>query len=81
MVVRHQGGNNAGHSIVIEGKRYALNLVPSGIFEPNVVNVLANGMVINIKALLEELRKLEEAGITNYQLKISDRAHVVMPYH
>ena len=81
MVVRHQGGNNAGHSIVIEGKRYALNLVLSGIFSPKVVNVLANGMVINIKALLTELKTLEEAGITDYKLAISDRAHVVMPYH
>lgn len=81
MVVRHQGGNNAGHSIVIEGIRYALHLIPSGIFDPKVKNVMANGMVINPIALLEELALLEEQGIKDYQLYISDRAHVVMPYH
>ena len=81
VVIRHQGGNNAGHSIVIDGVRYALNLIPSGIFQPHIKNVLANGMVINIKALLAELKALEEQGITDYQLFISDRAHVVMPYH
>jgi len=81
MVVRHQGGNNAGHSIVIDGKRYALHLIPSGIFEPKIKNVMANGMVINPIALLEELAQLEKEGITDYQLYISDRAHMVMPYH
>ncbi len=81
MVVRHQGGNNAGHSIVIDGVRYALHLIPSGIFDPRVKNVMANGMVINPIALLDELAKLEEQGIKDYQLYISDRAHVVMPYH
>ncbi len=81
MVVRHQGGNNAGHSIVIEGKRYALHLIPSGIFDPKVKNVMANGMVINPVALLEELALLEKQGVKDYQLYISDRAHVVMPYH
>ncbi len=81
MVVRHQGGNNAGHSIVIEGKRYALHLIPSGIFDPEVKNVMANGMVINPIALIEELTLLEEQGVKDYQLFISDRAHVVMPYH
>ncbi len=81
MVVRHQGGNNAGHSIVIEGKRYALHLIPSGIFNSNVKNVMANGMVINPIAMLEELELLEKQGVTNYQLFISDRAHILMPYH
>ncbi len=81
MVVRHQGGNNAGHSIVIDGERYALHLIPSGIFDPSVKNVMANGMVINPVALLEELALLESQGIKDYQLFISDRAHIVMPYH
>lgn len=81
MVVRHQGGNNAGHSIVIEGVRYALHLIPSGIFDPSVKNVMANGMVINPIALLDELELLESQGVKDYQLFISDRAHVVMPYH
>ncbi len=81
MVVRHQGGNNAGHSIVIEGKRYALHLIPSGIFNPNIKNVMANGMVINPIAMLEELSILEKQGVKDYQLYISDRAHILMPYH
>ena len=81
MVVRYQGGNNAGHSIVIDNDRYALHLVPSGIFDPTVKNVMANGMVIDPISLLEELSILEKQGIKNYQLFISDRAHMVMPYH
>jgi len=81
MVVRSQGGNNAGHSIVINNKRYALKLVPSGIFNPNTVNVIANGVVVNLKALDEELETLKSQGITKYKLYISDRANLLMPYH
>lgn len=81
VVVRYQGGNNAGHTIKFDGKKYALHLIPSGIFNPRIKNVMANGMVINPKALFEELKKLEKEGITDYQLYISDRAHVVLPYH
>lgn len=78
LVVRYQGGNNAGHTIVIEGIKYALHTIPSGILSPKIKNVLANGMVINPKALLEELDKLKDR---TYQLYISDRAHIIMPYH
>ncbi|BDU67681.1 MAG: adenylosuccinate synthetase [Candidatus Tyloplasma litorale] len=81
MVVRHQGGNNAGHSISIDGKKYSLHLIPSGIFNPSVKNVMANGMVIDPLALVKELEILESQGIKDYQLFISDRAHVLMPYH
>lgn len=81
VVVRYQGGNNAGHTIVFGGEKYALHLIPSGIFNPDTKNVLANGMVINLKAFFEELNMLESRNITNYQLYISDRAHVIMPYH
>ncbi len=81
VVVRYQGGNNAGHTIVFNGEKYALHLIPSGIFNPKTKNVLANGMVINLKAFFEELNMLEGRGITNYQLYVSDRAHVIMPYH
>ncbi len=81
VVVRYQGGNNAGHTIVFNGEKYALHLIPSGIFNPKTKNVLANGMVINLKAFFEELNMLEGRGITNYQLFVSDRAHVIMPYH
>ena len=81
VVVRYQGGNNAGHTITFGGQRYALQSIPSGIFSPKIKNVMANGMVINPKAVLDELQKLREMGITDYQLFISDRASVVMPYH
>ena len=81
VVVRSQGGNNAGHTILFNGNKHALHLIPSGIFNPNIINIMANGMVINPKALLEELNILKNKGITKYQLYISNRAHVVMPYH
>lgn len=81
VVVRSQGGNNAGHTITFDGKKYALRSIPSGIFNPKIKNVMANGMVINPKQMLEELEGLRERGITEYQLFISNRAHVVMPYH
>ncbi len=81
VVVRFQGGNNAGHTIVFGGQKYALHLIPSGIFNPKTKNVLANGMVINPSAFVEELNMLETKGVTDYQLYVSDRAHVIMPYH
>ena len=81
VVVRSQGGNNAGHTIMIDGEKYALRSIPSGIFNPRIKNVMANGMVIDPKQMLEELHGLEERGIKDYQLFISNRAHVVLPYH
>ena len=81
MVVRYQGGNNAGHSVMFDGKKYSLQSIPSGIFNPSTVNVMANGMVINPVSLISELDKLEKEGITDYQLYISDRAAMVMPWH
>ena len=81
VVVRSQGGNNAGHTINFDGEKYALRSIPSGIFNPKIKNVMANGMVINPKQALEELANLEARGITNYQLFISNRAHIVLPYH
>ena len=81
VVVRSQGGNNAGHTILFNGNKYALHLLPSGIFNPNIINIMANGMVINPAALLKEIEILKEKGITDFKLYISDRAHIVMPYH
>lgn len=81
VVVRYQGGNNAGHTIVFDNKKYALKHIPSGIFNPKTINIMAQGMVINPKMLLEEISELESKGITKYKLYISDRAHVIMPYH
>ncbi|MCK5867636.1 MAG: adenylosuccinate synthase, partial [Mycoplasmataceae bacterium] len=81
IVVRYQGGNNAGHTIEFDGNRYALRHIPSGVFNPKTKNILAQGMVINPKMLLEEIEDLKEKGITDFQILISDRAHVIMPYH
>lgn len=81
VVVRYQGGNNAGHTINFDGKKFALQSTPSGIFNPHIKNVMANGMVINPKALLDELARLADQGVVDFQLAISDRATVVMPYH
>ena len=81
MVVRYQGGNNAGHTVVFDGHKYSLQSIPSGIFNPATVNVMANGMVINPVSVVAELKKLHDQGITDYQLRISDRAAMVMPWH
>lgn len=81
VVVRFQGGNNAGHTILFNNNKFALSLVPSGIFSPLIKNVIANGCVVNVKSLVNELHALEERGIKEYQLYISDKAQVVLPYH
>lgn len=81
MIVRYQGGNNAGHTIAFNGKTYKLQLIPSGIFEPQKINVIGNGVVVNPKALLGELQMLKDAGVTPLNLKISSRAHLILPYH
>lgn len=81
VVVRYQGGNNAGHTITFGGNKYALQSIPSGVFNPSIKNIMANGMVINPKAALAELNGLKERGITDFQLHMSDRAAVIMPYH
>ena len=81
VVVRSQGGNNAGHTITINNEKFALRSIPSGIFNPHIKNILASGMVINPKQMLEELHGLEARGITKYNLYISNRAHIVLPYH
>lgn len=81
LIVRFQGGNNAGHTIKFDGKKFALHLIPSGIFRKEAKNILANGMVINPKAFFEELSMLEGQGIIDFQLFVSDRAHIILPYH
>jgi len=80
-VVRYQGGNNAGHTVVIGDQKYALHLLPSGILSPNVVPVIGNGVVIDPAVLLEEIRGLNERGINTSKLKISTNAHLITPYH
>lgn len=83
VVVRYQGGNNAGHTVINERGKFILNLLPSGILRESVVNVMGNGMVIDVKHLVEEMGRLTASGIkiTPENLKISDRAAICMPYH
>lgn len=81
MVVRYQGGNNAGHTVVFGGNKYSLQSIPSGIFNPKTVNVMGNGMVVNPVSVCAELDKLHDRGITDYKLYISTRATMVMPWH
>ncbi|MDD3126137.1 MAG: adenylosuccinate synthase [Candidatus Izemoplasmatales bacterium] len=81
VVVRSQGGNNAGHTINFNNQKFALHFIPSGVFNPQTKNIMANGMVIEPIALFREIDELASRGITNYQLYISDRAHCIMPYH
>lgn len=76
VVVRYQGGNNAGHTVIFDGKKHSLHLLPSGVLNPKIENVMANGMVINPKAFLEEMKVLDQV-----KLHISDRAHIVLPFH
>jgi len=80
-VVRYNGGANAGHSVVVVGERYALHLVPSGILSPGVYAVVGNGVVVDPERLLEEMKTLSDRGVDVSKLVVSDRAHVVMPYH
>ncbi len=83
IVCRYQGGNNAGHTVINERGKFILNLLPSGILREDVVNIMGNGMVIDIKHLCGEMEKLQQAGIkiTPENLKISDKAVITMPYN
>ncbi len=82
IVVRYQGGANAGHTVVVDGKKFVLQLVPSGILRPDKTAVIGNGVVLDPEALLQELDMVEEAGVSvGDRLRISDRAHLIMPYH
>ncbi|MEJ8777104.1 adenylosuccinate synthase [Pseudogracilibacillus sp. ICA-222130] len=81
VVARYQGGNNAGHTIVFGGVTYKLHLIPSGIFFSDKVSVLGNGMVIDPKAFMEEIKYLHDKGVSTDNLKVSNRAHVILPYH
>ena len=80
-VVRYQGGNNAGHTVVIGDQKYALHLLPSGILSPAVVPVIGNGVVIDPSVLLQEIKGLNERGIDTSRLVISSNAHLITPYH
>ena len=81
LVIRYGGGNNAGHTVVNERGAFKLHIVPSGIFDPSTVNVIGSGVVIDPPVLIKELADLQAQGINTAKLFISERAHVVMPYH
>lgn len=81
MVVRYSGGNNAGHTIVAGGIKYALHLIPSGILHKGKTCIVGNGVVVDPAVLLQEIKELNEKGIDTGNLFISERAHLIMPYH
>lgn len=81
IVVRYQGGNNAGHTVVVDNRELKLHLIPSGILYPDKICVIGNGLVIDPKILLEEVDYLEKQGVSTGNLRISGRAQVLMPYH
>ena len=81
IVVRFQGGSNAGHTIVNEYGKFALHTLPSGVFYQHITSVIGNGVALNIPILINEIASLVEQGVPAPRLLVSDRAHVVMPYH
>ncbi len=81
MVVRFQGGNNAGHTVEIGDQKYVLHLIPSGIFRPGTVNIIGNGLVVDPISLQDEMEGLVKRGISVNGLQLSDKAHLILPYH
>ncbi|MBS3939953.1 MAG: adenylosuccinate synthetase, partial [Actinobacteria bacterium] len=82
LVVRYQGGNNAGHTVIVGDQVFKLHLIPSGILYPHVTPVIADGVVVDPEVMLEELDGLEARGIDAFaRVKISGNAHLIMPYH
>lgn len=81
MVVRFQGGNNAGHTVVVNGKKTVLHLLPSGILNENALCIIGPGVVVNPLVLQQEIEQLQKNGMSCEHVKVSDRAHLLMPYH
>ena len=82
IVARYQGGHNAGHTVYVNGAKFVLRLIPSGILHPRVVCVIGNGVVVDLQALFGELEELTRNGIdVNGRLFVSDKAHLILPYH
>lgn len=80
--VRFHGGNNAGHTVIVDGKKYPFHLIPSGILQKNTVGVIANGVIVDLEVLISEIKMLEDDGMKlNGKLFVSDRCHLIMPYH
>jgi len=80
-VVRYQGGHNAGHTVVVGGERYALQLIPSGVLYDHVVPVIGNGVVVDLPTLFDEIDRLEARGVTCERLQVSTKAHLIFPWH
>jgi len=81
MVVRYQGGHNAGHTVVVGGERYALQLVPSGVLYGHVAPVIGNGVVVDLPTLFAEVDALESRGVSCARLRVSSLAHLIFPWH
>lgn len=81
VIVRSQGGNNAGHTVISGGEEYKLHLIPSGILYKDCLNIVGNGVVIDLAVLLAEMEELKVRGVSFDRFYISDRAHLIMPYH
>jgi adenylosuccinate synthase len=81
MVVKYNGGNNAGHTVVIDDEKYCLHLLPSGILSPHIVPVIGNGVVVDLPTLFDELKDLTDRGVDVSKLVVSSNAHIIMPYH
>jgi adenylosuccinate synthase len=81
VVVRYQGGSNAGHTVMVDGREFKLHLLPSGILYPGTICVVGNSVVVDPAVMLEELKAMQEQGIDTSGLRVSNRAHVIMPYH
>src|SRR4051812_28767324 len=84
-IVRYQGGNNAGHTLVVNGKKTVLHLIPSGVLHPGKVCLIANGVVFDPSVFFEEIESLVESGVFKGRpheiVRVSERAHVILPYH
>lgn len=81
LVVRYQGGHNAGHTLVVDGESFALQLVPSGVLYDHITPVIGNGVVVDPRVLLDEIDRLESKGVDCSRLKVSGNAHLILPYH
>ncbi len=81
VVARYQGGNNAGHTVVVDGTAYKLHLIPSGILYPNTLCIIGSGVVVDPVVLCREMKYLEDLGISTERLAVSSTAHVILPYH
>jgi adenylosuccinate synthase len=81
MCIRYQGGDNAGHTVINDNGKFALHIIPSGIFNPNTINIVGAGTVVNFDTMTEELDQIRAAGVTVSNLFIDKRAHIIMPFH